>query len=99
VVTADEAAASEATLIVKETDTVRRETPVIVTSDDTQGLGDVVLDPQMFPALPATTGLKAFWSDVLKVVTPASSTEKAAACGVGSRNGALDGSFDGSLDG
>ena len=96
-VTADEAAASEATLIVKETDTVRRgETPVIVTSDDPQG--DVVSDPQMFPALPATTGLKAFWPSVSSVTTPARSTEKAAA-NAGSSNGALDGSFDGSLDG
>ena len=75
---------------------MRRETSVIVTSDDPQG--DVVLDPQMFPALPATTGLKAFWPSVSSVTTPARSTEKAAA-NAGSSNGALDGSFDGSLDG
>jgi len=72
---------------------------VIVTSDNPQA--DAALDPQMLPALSATTVLKAFRSSVLNVALSifASETVKDAACIVGSRDGALDGSIDGSLDG
>jgi len=76
VLTAADAAACETTFSVYETDTARRAVAVIVTSSELQG--EVPIEPQILPALLATTSLKLFSASASNTVTPASTTRKAA---------------------